>query len=365
MNIVCDSCGARLVDGSTMCDLCGTSVGESTEAVLEQVDSQDDTSIPVEDIKTDTVFCNQCGWQNPGDSNFCSRCGSAIQKVGSQGSQDSQGSLGSSGAQRLGVLNRPPVTQGKSKAEGKSAASGNDSNAAVGKQIGIIVMSALLVVLALYMVTTMSKSGSLASEATLQLSPGQEEPLAAQFVGTQSILLEKMNGLSGDSLIAVKRELVDLYFAAARFDLAAAETEAIAGMLQSENEWTVAGNLYYDWMERKDPSQRTPWAQKAIAAYREALEINPLNLDVRTDMAIAYMYDPPNAMMAIQETNAVLEQDSLHMQANFNRGIMLMQIDRTDQAVEQFEKVMRLIGNTNDPVYVRANELVERLRSGN
>ena len=62
MNIVCDSCGARLVDGSTMCDLCGTSVGESTEAVLEQVDSQDDTSIPVEDIKTDTVFCNQCGW---------------------------------------------------------------------------------------------------------------------------------------------------------------------------------------------------------------------------------------------------------------------------------------------------------------
>ena len=215
------------------------------------------------------------------------------------------------------------------------------------------------------MVTTMSKSGSLASEATLQLSPGQEEPLAAQFVGTQSILLEKMNGLSGDSLIAVKRELVDLYFAAARFDLAAAETEAIAGMLQSENEWTVAGNLYYDWMERKDPSQRTPWAQKAIAAYREALEINPLNLDVRTDMAIAYMYDPPNAMMAIQETNAVLEQDSLHMQANFNRGIMLMQIDRTDQAVEQFEKVMRLIGNTNDPVYVRANELVERLRSGN
>lgn len=249
------------------------------------------------------------------------------------------------------VASRPPLVPVAS----------SDSNKAVAKQIGIIVMSALLIVFALYMVTTMSKS-SASSEVTLVPGTGEEEPLASQFVGKQTELQDKMEGLSGDSLIAVKRKLVDLYFAAARFDLAGLETESIAALVKTEHDWSVAGNLYYDWMERKDPADRTPWALKAIAAYREALNINPSNMDVRTDMAIAYMYDPPNAMMAIQETNAVLEQDSLHLQANFNRGIMLMQIDRADQAAAQFEKVQRIIGDENDPVYVRAKELAARLR---
>ena len=86
------------------------------------------------------------------------------------------------------------------------------------------------------------------------------------------------------------------------------------------------------------------------------------NLDVRTDMAIAYLYDPENAMMAIQETNKVLESDSLHIQANFNRGIMLTQINRRDQALEQFEKVKRIIGDSEDPVFQRASDAIARLQ---
>jgi len=348
MTITCDSCGARIGAGQTVCDLCGTSIGEPLEAVLQTEEVHIDATPSLE--KADAaVFCNACGRRNPAGSNFCSACGSAIQQI------EAGSATFASGGQKKAI--KKPLTVDR----GVSGSSSN-SNKAVGKQIGIIVMSAVLVVFALYMLTTMSNSGA-SAETSLEPATGQEEPLASQFIDRQTELQEQLEGLEVDSLVAIKRKLVDLYFAAARFDLAGFETESIATILQSEHEWSVAGNLFYDWMERKDPSERTPWALKAIAAYQEALKINPKNLDVRTDMAIAYMYDPPNAMMAIQETNAVLEQDSLHMQANFNRGIMLMQIDRVDQAATQFEKVMRLIADENDPVYVRAKELAERLRT--
>ena len=114
-------------------------------------------------------------------------------------------------------------------------------------------------------------------------------------------------------------------------------------------------------MQRAPDTQKTPWSQKAVAAYQAALDMNPDNLDVRTDMAIAYLYDPQNSMLAIQETNRVLESDSLHIQANFNRGIMLNQINRTDQAIEQFEKVKRIVGDPEDPVYQRAENAIVQL----
>ncbi|NQV72854.1 zinc-ribbon domain-containing protein [bacterium] len=335
MSKTCDSCGARLSDGLDICDLCGTPREGVIDAVLDHSTEESEIQDPVVSEITG-VFCNTCGWKNPQESNFCSKCGSALQAVSA--SDEPRGAKAK--AKPVVAAKKEPVAQ-------KSVADKHpESQKAVGRQIGIIVASALLVVLALYVVTTMSKAGTESSATSL--------PPA---------LREKMAGLSGEELVAAQRELVDLYFAAGRFDLAAEETEVMAGSLNSENEWAIAGNLYYDWMERQDPSLRTPWARKAIAAYQEVLKINPANLDVRTDMAIAYMYDPQNSMMAIQETNAVLAQDSLHMQANFNRGIMLMQIDRTVQAAEQFQKVMELIGDPDDAVYIRAKELADRLKS--
>ena len=67
-------------------------------------------------------------------------------------------------------------------------------------------------------------------------------------------------------------------------------------------------------------------------------------------------------MMAIQETNRVLEQDSLHIQANFNRGVMLANINRIDQAVDQFEKVKRIIGDESNPIYQRADQAIESVQ---
>ena len=173
--------------------------------------------------------------------------------------------------------------------------------------------------------------------------------------------MSEIEQATGYAQIDARRRLIDMYFAADRLDFAADQTVLIAEAIGSEDEWILAGNLYFDWMQRAPDTQKAPWAQKAVGAYQAALDMSPDNLDVRTDMAIAYLYDPQNSMLAIQETNRVLAADSTHIQANFNRGIMLNQINRTDQAIEQFERVKRIIGNPEDPVYQRAEGAIAQL----
>ncbi|MGB1048665.1 MAG: tetratricopeptide repeat protein [Rhodothermales bacterium] len=233
----------------------------------------------------------------------------------------------------------------------------------VGKQVIIVVSAALLLVVALYAVTTMSGGSGGSFDSIAQPSQDQQtvEPLASQWQDREGRLMSEIEQATGDAQIDARRRLIDMYFAADRLDFAADQTVLIAEAIGSEDEWILAGNLYFDWMQRAPDTQKAPWAQKAVGAYQAALDMNPDNLDVRTDMAIAYLYDPQNSMLAIQETNRVLAADSTHIQANFNRGIMLNQINRTDQAIEQFERVKRIIGNPEDPVYQRAEGAIAQL----
>ncbi|MDA0873769.1 MAG: hypothetical protein O3C45_01785 [Bacteroidetes bacterium] len=238
----------------------------------------------------------------------------------------------------------------------------DETDRAVGKQVMIVVSAALLLVVVLYAVTVMSEgSGGSLSASVPAATEDVREPIASQWADRESELMADVDATDGEARLEARRRLIDLYFAADRLDLAAEQTALIADAEQSVEEWVLAGNLYFDWMQRADDARKATWAREAVAAYQAALELDPSNLDVRTDMAIAYLYDPPNSMLAIQETNRVLEEDSLHIQANFNRGIMLTQINRVDQALEQFEKVKRIVANPDDPVYQRAVDAIARL----
>jgi len=77
---------------------------------------------------------------------------------------------------------------------------------------------------------------------------------------------------------------------------------------------TQAGNIYYDAQQFKE----------AIEYYTRALEGDPKNTDVRTDMATAYWYlgDPDRA---IAEFDRVLQQRPTKANALLNRGIVRWQ----------------------------------------
>ncbi len=70
------------------------------------------------------------------------------------------------------------------------------------------------------------------------------------------------------------------------------------------------GNLYYD-------AQQFP---TAVQFYNQALEIEPKNVNVRTDLGTAYLYmnDPDRA---IKELETALKENPKHGQAMFNLGM--------------------------------------------
>ena len=371
MHQTCESCGARIDAGAEVCNLCGTPVAgvPQIEVSQERDSSQESSSSPVEglgiiqsgDLLSDVPpECDTCGHRNPGGSRFCNRCGSRL--VPNRAIDSGERSAGTI-AHASQVI--AEARESKASHEGKSGKITDlgTTDKAVGKQVIIVVSAALLLVVALYAVTTMSGGSGGSFDSIAQPSQDQQtvEPLASQWQDREGRLMSEIEQATGDAQIDARRRLIDMYFAADRLDFAADQTVLIAEAIGSEDEWILAGNLYFDWMQRAPDTQKAPWAQKAVGAYQAALDMNPDNLDVRTDMAIAYLYDPQNSMLAIQETNRVLAADSTHIQANFNRGIMLNQINRTDQAIEQFERVKRIIGNPEDPVYQRAEGAIAQL----
>lgn len=350
MKQTCLSCGASLPDEATICDLCGTPVGEtgaeqSAPATSEAVDA------PPTGTRSDIRFCPECGAKALENARFCHACGRDLTGVSAASASASEGA-----APVASDVPESLTTGGRRK-----------SDAAVGRQIGIIVGAAIMVVVALYLITTMSlqgktdaSGGAVADTSVAGLF--DEGPLPAQFAAQEAELRAELDASTENAdRVRLHRRLVDVYLSAARLDLAARETRNLAERTNREADWVAAGNMFYDWMETKPVEARAPWAKQAIAAYSRALALNPENNDVRTDMAIAYMYDPDNPMQAIQETNTVLSRDSLHVQANFNRGVMLMQINRLEQARQQFEKVKRLVDDPESPVYERAEDALRQL----
>ncbi len=317
------------------------------------------------DGRADIRFCPECGTEALEGARFCHSCGHALR------AQTSAPQPAAGGARPSGS-GRAPVASGQASAPDSSETQGGrrKSDAAVGRQVGIIIGAAIMVVVALYLITTMSLQGQ--SEAPGDVAADtavsglfDEGPLPAQFAEQEAEIRAQLDASTDNTdRERLHRRLVDIYLSAARLDLAARETRDLAELTNREADWVAAGNMFYDWMETKPVETRTPWAKEAIAAYQKALALNPDNNDVRTDMAIAYMYDPENPMQAIQETNTVLSRDSLHVQANFNRGVMLMQINRMEQARQQFEKVKRLVGDPESPVYQRAEDALRQLTSG-
>jgi tetratricopeptide (TPR) repeat protein len=103
-----------------------------------------------------------------------------------------------------------------------------------------------------------------------------------------------------------------------------------------------------------DDPQRAALAQQAVDLYDRSLALDD-DPDVRVNLAVAALLDPRNPMRAVQELQAVLTDNPDHVEANFNMGLMRMQIGRLDAAAESFRRVIALTP-ADDPVHRRATE---------
>ncbi len=336
---VCTECGARLAPGATRCDLCGAEQGAAAPA-----DVTPTMPTPVPAATEKSVFCNACGWRNPPGSRFCSQCGAPLE---------------------VHAAARPPAP-----ADGASGTR-IPSSAPVGRTLAIVLGSAVLLVVALFVITAMSEGRSApptpaaAATGTSAAAPAAQvfAPLAPEQEQAVARLEDTLDAADASARPGHLRELVNLLVGFGRPDLAAQAQEDLARLEPSAAAWRRAGDLYFEWLrvlEDRDENPQ-PVALRVIPAYVTALETEE-DSDVRARLAWAYQYDPANPMKAIEETRAVLDRDSTHVGATYNYAYFLMRIGRTDQAIEQMEKVKRLAGA--DSALVRhADAFIASLRA--
>ena len=111
--------------------------------------------------------------------------------------------------------------------------------------------------------------------------------------------------------------------------------------------WILLGQVYFD----------TDQYLKAIDAYKKALELDPRNVDVLTDLVIMYRRSgqPQNAIESFDQAVVI---DPKHETARFNKGIVLMH-DLKDQkgAIKAWEELLEI----NPLSMVGDNQSVDQL----
>lgn len=353
------------------------------------------------------VFCNQCGWENPADSNFCAQCGAKLQDVQAEPQDVANAPAGTrkvaADLPKAGESSNPatPTDADNPSAEKESAEDAEQH--LMSQQLVMTVGTAILVVVGLFFVTLWSQSQSWSSESDAQPAPAQGATSetgadgsgasggapatpGSRFGGQDIATLIETNGtemsasiteradsikgqfpnVEGDVKRTLQEQLVNLYVGASAFGRAAKLQQEMSETSDATDDWRRTGDLFYNWMEKVGAESNgrnpaiAPIGRRAIAAYEEVLEQNPENHDVRTDMATVLLRSN-NPMRGVEELNRVLGEDSTFVPARFNKGLALLWIGRYEQAIEQFEAVQDLAGETS-PQYQQAAQAIELVR---
>ena len=122
-----------------------------------------------------------------------------------------------------------------------------------------------------------------------------------------------------------------------------------------------AADLLYRWMRQVEQQQGREEvlevARHVATAYEAVADEQPEDLDARTRMGEAYLLTS-NPMKGIRAINDVLAEDSTFVPARFQKGLALLQINRLDQALQQFRRV-REYSEEGQPFYKQAGRAID------
>jgi len=128
-----------------------------------------------------------------------------------------------------------------------------------------------------------------------------------------------------------------------------------------EKDWLNASYRYFDaFKSAKDSSEADFYVGKAINCYTKVVELNPKNLNAKTDLGVLYTEGTAEPMKGIMMLREVVAEDPKHENANLNLGFLSMKSGQFEKAVERFKKVLE-INPARIDMYVYLGEAYVRL----
>lgn len=119
--------------------------------------------------------------------------------------------------------------------------------------------------------------------------------------------------------------------------------ETIAQRTPGESQWLNAAYRYFDAFKSADDSLfRADMVQKAIDCYKKVVELNPANLDAKTDLGVCYAEGTAQPMQGIMMLREVVAANPDHEYAQFNLGVLSVKSGQMEKAVERFSRVLEI-----------------------
>lgn len=125
--------------------------------------------------------------------------------------------------------------------------------------------------------------------------------------------------------------------------------ERKAVIQQSERSYLDAAFRYFDGFKAAtDSVLKQMLVEKAIANYEKVLEINPDNLNAKTDLGTCYVEGTAQPMKGIMMLREVVQKDPNHEMAQYNLGMLSVKSGQMDKAIERFKTVLKINPNRSE-----------------
>jgi len=168
-----------------------------------------------------------------------------------------------------------------------------------------------------------------------------KQGLKRQEIEEINLLDKKLKENPGD--LSVVDSLAKRWDALQQPAVSAHYFETAAAQRHDEKSWINAAYRYFDaFQSSSDSAERQKLVQSAIASYEKVLQLNPKNLDAKTDLGICYVEGSGEPMKGIMMLREVVTENPEHENAQYNLGVLSMKSGQYAKAAERFEKVLSI-----------------------
>ncbi|HOS47545.1 MAG TPA: tetratricopeptide repeat protein [Bacteroidia bacterium] len=215
----------------------------------------------------------------------------------------------------------------------------------------IIVAAALLLSVVIYMMPSQVNMKAKPADATRVNKGGLDETALLQSAATAIDstqlptlrMLEDALKKNGDQDTALLDQIGRFWDNRNIPAAAAIWFEKKSAIQKTELSYLDAAYRYFDAFKMAgDSSLRGMMVQKAIENYNKVIEINPENLNAKTDLGACYAEGTGEPMKGIMLLREVVSKNPEHEMAQYNLGMLSVKSGQLDKAIERFTKVLEI-----------------------